>query len=136
MLKWQFLRLLAKFGLVLGSGDSGLDSSSLTGTIDKARLPSDVVVLTGAAQTLTAAHDKCKIKITHGSAVTVSIASAVAAAGFSCEIIQGGAGAIGFGGTATVSNCDTHTKSKAINAKIYLDCVTAGTMILSGSTQA
>mgnify|MGYP007100075619 CR=1 FL=1 len=113
---------LAKLGVRLGP--NGIDRT----------IP--VNVQSGTTYTLQASDNGKILRFTSGSAVTVTVNTAVAVAGFNCLLEQAGAGQIGFDGTATVVNVDSHTKTAGQGAVCALHCSVAGTVNFYGKTAA
>lgn len=98
---------------------------------------SGVITESGTSRTLSAADNGKVIYCTSGSAVTINTASGLGA-GFSCTIIQGGAGQITVAqgsGTTRVSYSAFY-KSAGQYAAMTLVCPVADTFVLAGNTAA
>lgn len=98
---------------------------------------SAVVTESGTSRTLSAADNGKVIYCTSGSAITINTASGLGA-GFSCTMIQGGAGQITVaqGSSTTLASYSAFYKSAGQYAAMTLVCPVANTFILAGNTTA
>jgi hypothetical protein len=96
-----------------------------------------VVTEVGTTRTLSASDNGKVIYFTSGSAITVSTASGLGV-GFSCVIIQGGAGQITVqqGGGTTLTSFGSLVKTAGQYSTISAFCPVADTFILSGNLGA
>lgn len=96
-----------------------------------------IVTDAGTSRTLSAADNGRVIYFTSGSSITVTTASGLGA-GFSCVIIQGGAGQITVqqGGGTTLVSFGSLVKTAGQYATIAAICPVADTFLLSGNLGA
>ena len=90
---------------------------------------------TGTAYTLLASDKGKVITLNNGSAITVTIPDSLGA-GFTCTLIQIGAGDATFTapGSATFTNRQSHTKTAGNKAVVSLVAYAADTFVLAGDT--
>lgn len=104
-----------------------VSSGSFIGTADM------IVTESGASRTLSAADNGKVIYCTSGSAVTITCATGLGK-GFSCTIIQGGAGKVTVApGAATLSSYSSLFSTMGQNAVISLISPVANTFIAAGN---
>jgi hypothetical protein len=93
-----------------------------------------VLTEAGTTRTLSATDDGKVIYCTSGSAITITTASGLGA-GFSCLVIQGGAGQITFaqGGGTTLVSYASLVKTAGQYAAASIVCPAADTFVLAGN---
>lgn len=90
--------------------------------------------ISGTSYTVVAADCGAVLRFTNAAAITLTINSDVALAGFNFAVIQAGAGQVTFAGTSTRRNYDGHTKTAGQYASVGFVCDTAGEFNFSGKT--
>ena len=131
MIQAQDNTLLASF-----KSDGALDAPAVTGGAMKLAA-GGVITDATASRTLSAGDNGKVIYFTSGSAVTVATASGLGA-GFSCTLMQGGAGQIEVtqGAGTTRVGASAQYKTAAQYAIVGIICPVADTFVVGGNTAA
>ena len=112
--------------------DSGQSTNGILRLMRLLKDAGNVVNDSTTALTLTNSHNGCRIICNNASAINVTINTGLAA-GFCCEIIQGGAGAVNVNnGTATKRSRGNLYTTNGQYAKINVDYMSADTYCISG----
>jgi len=126
--------LNAKANLTGGNSFTGTQSFG-DGAIE--RFNATIVTESGTTRTLASTDNGKVIRCTSGSAITITVPTALGA-GFNCMIVQDGAGQITFAGSGgmNIRNRSTHTKTAGQYAAASLLVTASNNCILMGDTAA
>lgn len=114
-------------GATFGSGAGGLGRRAALGLLN-------LVVISDATFTLQSTYDGACLSFSSGSAVTLTVPSGLGA-GFSCAVIQSGAGTVTpTASGATINNRQSHTGSAGQYAVISLIATAADVFVMAGDT--
>ena len=97
------------------------------------RVGSSAINAQTIAYALTAADNGKIITVNSGTAVDVTVGTAVGAAGFSCTVIQLGAGQVTFVASGTTLNSANGLKISAQHGAATLFCYTTNTFNVAGN---
>ena len=112
---------------------SFIESQSFIKAVDGFRVGSGAISAKTAAYTLAATDDGKIITVNSASAVNITIGTAVGSAGFSCTVIQLGAGQVTFVASSTTLNSANGLKISAQHGAATIFCYATNTFNIAGN---